>query len=234
MKSIVLDSSTIITLASTCLLNVFSDLKKMSGVQFFIPPGVEEETIGKSFHIDRFMLEGIRVYDKISDGTIKIEKSNKVRELGSELLTLVNHTFTARGKPIQLIHMGEAEVIALARLKGTPFIGIDEKTTRLLIEAPQAIQKWMRNKLHTSVTVNQSNLKALQEHVKGIKVLRSSDIVAYAYKKGLFDKMIPSGKRNSLSFKENFVKGFLWALRFSGCAIREEEIENYQKYLLSN
>lgn len=233
MKRMVLDSSVIITLASTCLLEVLTDLKKASGVQFVIPPGVESETVGKSLHIDRFMLEGIRVYDKIADGTIKVVDDNKVRELGSEILRIINNTFSAKGENIKLVHKGETELIALANHIKANFVGVDEKTTRILIETPEAIKQWMESKMHTPVSVDEENLKRFERYTKGLKVLRSSDIIAYAFKRGLFDRMIPPGRRDTVTFRENFVKGFLWALRFSGCAIRENEINEYLEYLMS-
>lgn len=222
MKAIVMDASTVITLATNCLFWVMKDLRKKTGVRFIIPDFVEEEVVKRPLHMNRFRLEGFRVHYRILDGTFEVIHDEKARDHAMSVISAINNTFSAKGKAIQLIHKGEAEVLTLAKKIGAKFVGIDEKTTRILIENPMEIKKWLERKLHTDISVNKKNLDKFTNEFKHLKVLRSCDIIAYAYKNGYFSHMLKRGLKG-----KTLIQGLLWALKFKGCAIMEKEINQY-------
>jgi hypothetical protein len=53
---------------------------------------------------------------------------------------------------------------------------------------------------------------------KGLKILRSSELVIFAYKKGYFD---------SFSDPKTVLKSALYRLKYTGCSLSFEEIDDY-------
>ncbi|MCW1296384.1 MAG: hypothetical protein OH319_01750 [Candidatus Parvarchaeota archaeon] len=231
-KIIVLDSSTIISLSVNCLLHSLSQLKERTGVNFLIPPWVEDETVKTAVNSIRFRLEGIRIINEIGRNTIQVMGNRIVRNDAINILNLANNMFYAWNSPLRIIQKGEAEVLALCKFVGGSYIGCDEKTMRLIIENPENMRRILESKLHTEVIVNRKNLARFREIANGINVLRSADIVAIAFDMGVFDDYLSSCKDYLETSRSDFVKGFLWALRYSGCSISESEINDYIKYLV--
>jgi len=217
MKGLVFDSSTLIVLTNSCNLWVLDTFKDK--VEFLIPEWVWEETVGKALHIDRFRLEGIRLDNKIREGVIKVVKDEKARSIAERIMGLVNNTFSAHGRYLRIIHKGESEMIGLALARDIKHVAIDERTTRILIEKPELEKKVLESKLHTKIRVDYQNLRELKSLVGGLKVLRSVDILVYAFKKGLFK--VDEKK------KVDLLRGILWSAKQLGCAISPREIDQY-------
>jgi hypothetical protein len=231
-KIIVLDSSTMISLSVNCLLHYLAKLKEKSNVRFLIPPWVEDETVKAAINSIRFRLEGIRIINEISNGTIEVIGNRNIRNSAIDILTRANNIFYAWNSPIKLLHKGEAEVVSLCKFVNASYIGCDEKTIRILIENSENMRRILEEKLHTSVTINKKNLLKFREMVSGINVLRSVDIIATAFDIGLFNDYLRNCSGYSETIRSDFVKGTLWALRYAGCGISEIEINNYIRYLV--
>ena len=60
MPVLVVDSSTIISCASNCIMWVFDELKK-KGFEFVVPKGVEKEVIYSGLNTLKYKYEAIRV-----------------------------------------------------------------------------------------------------------------------------------------------------------------------------
>jgi len=93
-----------------------------------------------------------------------------------------------------------------------------------LVENPKQLKKLLENKLHSTITINQDNLKKFQNLVRGIKIIRSSELMAVALEKGLLDKYLPT----EIPRKQQ-VEALMWALRLNGCALATEEIKELVK-----
>ena len=110
-------------------------------------------------------------------------------------------------------------MIALAVVANAPYLAIDERTTRVLIEKPEMQQKILEGKLHTKVKVKFQKINEFKEIVKGIKVIRSIDILLYAYKLNFFN-VDPAQKINLL-------RGLIWTAKERGCALTSSEMSSY-------
>ena len=92
---------------------------------------------------------------------------------------------------------------------------VDERTTRMLCEMPKNLRALLESKLHTSVHAEEGNFKFFS----GLKIIRSSELSYIAYKKGLI----------GISASKQLVDALLYAVKFKGCAISSQEIEQIKK-----
>lgn len=214
MKKIVCDSSSIISLSDNCLL----DLLPKFNVEFIVPKGVEKELVERPLHVNEFEFKALRLREAINEGMIKVEDVPGVHERAEEILEEANSLFQPR---VKILHEGEAECLALMELVGAKTLLVDERTTRLIVEDPVGLGKFIQNR--TSFKVRMSEEKALKLHDRfsSFSVIRSSEVVAVAYEKGLLDKY-GDGR---------LLHASLYALKFSGCAISKKEISEYLKIL---
>lgn len=221
-KYLVLDAGAVISLTMNGLLPVLGKLKEKFNVEFIITPQVRYELVDRPLKIKKYELEGVRVRDLIEKGVLTM--SNKVindSKLGREtknILRDVNSSFVAEDhrKNMKLIHEGEASCLALARLCGCEnVIVIDERTTRMLTEAPEKLRNMMEKKFHTRINVDKSKINKL----KGFRFIRSSELLFIAYKNNLFDM-----KKDKI-----LLDALLYGVKFKGTAISSREIEEMKR-----
>ena len=96
----------------------------------------------------------------------------------------------------------------------SPYIVIDERTTRMLCENPENLRKLLQKKLHTSVTANKDNYS----YFKNFKIIRSTELAYIAYKKKLFNLK-----------SSDILEAMLYGLKYNGCSISEEEVKQIAK-----
>lgn len=216
MKSILFDSSTLISLAITCSCPILEKLHADYGGEFYISKSVQEETIGRASKSKRFKYEAYRLKNLVDAGVFKMYDESKFSSQISQLADLANSTCFAYGKQVKIIHPGEVSLLVGAKSLGADAIAIDERTTRLLVEAPEQVAQLLERKLHTRIEVDSKKLAQVAKELAGIRIIRSADLALAAFKKGYFGK--PS---------KDLLDGVLWALRFAGCAISSKEIDDY-------
>lgn len=91
---------------------------------------------------------------------------------------------------------------------------IDERTIRLLSEKPRNLLEILERKLHTKVKAKQENFKFFE----GFKIIRTSELIFVAYKNGI------------IKLKSKLVlDALLYALKFHGCSISDEDIAEMKK-----
>ena len=93
-------------------------------------------------------------------------------------------------------------------------IVVDERTTRMLCENPENLRKLLQKKLHTNISANKQNY----DYFKNFRIIRSTELAYLAYKKGFFDIKDP-----------RILDAVLYGLKYHGCSISEEEIEEIKK-----
>ncbi len=216
---IVADSSSIISLAVNCLSPLLGNL----GVQFAITPRVYDEIITKPSTSKRFALESMRINRLLSRGDIVVEKPSTT--LGEQILDASNRIYRIKGRDLKIIHAAEAEALGVAGEDDAKALLIDERTTRLLIENPRELRNLLSHRNKSKVELNESNLKKLQGILPDVPVIRSSDVTAVAYEKGVLTRMHAVKDKTVLS-------AALSALKYSGCAITWDEIQEYEKAVI--
>jgi hypothetical protein len=212
MKTVILDSSTIISLSLNSLLDILRALKKNFDVRFLITPYVKKEVVDNPLEMRRFELEALMISKLIDEKVLEIMSQPVLEAETKRFYELSNSVYSAQGENIRIVHYGEASCLALSSLIPDSVIAMDERTTRMLCENPSSFRKLMAEKLHTEVQLDKSNLKFFS----GFRILRSSELAYVALEKNLIS--FPATE-------EQAVRAVLYALKHKGCAISREEIE---------
>jgi len=211
MKALIFDSSAVISLALNDLLHILEPLKKAFDGNFYLSKTIKSEIIDYSIETRRFMLEAFMINNLIEKGVFTVY-NDKVDF--DKVLNIANSAFQIHNDSINMIHRGEASCIALYKQLDAEkkAIVIDERTTRMLCEAPEKLHRLMELKLGKKISVNKDNFKFF----KDINVIRSSELALIALKKGIIN----------FSFsREKVLEGLLYALKFKGCSISNNEIQ---------
>jgi predicted nucleic acid-binding protein len=228
MKNIVFDAGSIISLTINNLLDLVKSLRDSFDGKFYIAPSVKSELIDVPFAGKKYKFEALQVMQLIEDGTLEIVDNRKISELGNELMELANKCFKVKDKYLKIVQTGEMETLALAISLNSEAFVIDEKTTRLLIENPDSLHEVLYQKTHTKVNMELHNVRKFQELTSNIKIIRSVEIVTYAYEKGLLDKFLPK-KIKLPNARKDLLDSVLWGLKLNGCAVSESEIKDVLK-----
>lgn len=216
---IVFDSGVLITFSETCFLGLFKDLKDNLG-EFIITKGVLDESVTRAKKTMRFKLSGLRIEERIFENTFEISESNKeLNDTTKKILDITNSMFLINNRPLKIIHLGEAESLALLGITKANYLAVDERTTRMLIEQPHALLKILKRKNKTNnITFNEDKYLKFKEIIGNVNAIRSVDLLAYAHKTKLLKELYMN--------KEN-LKASLYAFKFRGCSVSFEEINEY-------
>ncbi len=205
------------------LLDILEALKKNCNCYFIITSAVKREVIDRPLGIQRFELGALRIQSLLESGILKSPQALGIDETAiaedtRELMDIANHYIQINGKWVSIVSEAEISCLALSDLlskKGVDtLIAIDERTTRMLCENPESLEKMMSEKIHQRVTLIAQNLQIFQKY----RFIRSSELVYVAYKKGLVNL---KGK--------NVLEALLYATKFHGAAISFEEIDVLKK-----
>src|SRR3989344_8622174 len=222
MKALIFDSSTLITLAMNGLLDMLAEIKKGFNGKFIITEPVKYETVSHPMKIKRFELEALRINELLLSKVLEMPSSLGIKddEIDYEtkkILDIANTAFFSDKRNIHLIEEGEASCIALSKLlskKGIiNIVAVDERTTRMLYEKPLNLHKLLEKKLHRKISINKNNLSFFND----LTFIRSSEIVYVAYKRGF------------IKLHNSVLDALLYAVKFKGCSISQEEIEEIKR-----
>ncbi len=206
------DASSLVSLSSSCLLNV---LKMFPKTEFIIPKSVYKEAISAAEGIRKFKWNGLRIKELVDDNILKVSEALPEAQ---EFMNLSNNLFIHKNKGLKIIHLGEAECVGGLMRDKKGLLLVDERNTRMIIEAPEKLHEYLTNKLGKDIKINEHNLAALKDKVGWIPIIRSTELLALAYSLGF--------ARN-----EEELEAALFSLKYAGCSITFEEIEEYIRIL---
>lgn len=223
MKIVIFDSGPLINLSMNGLLPLLEKLKNSFKGKFIITSSVEAEVCERPSHIPQFEWGALSIRNLIEEKVLERPESisiasNELENKTREAVDCANHSFRADNHWITIVSEAEMSCIACAQLakkKGhEPLLVIDERTARLLCEAPQNIEKLMAQKLHRPVQME----KQCNSEFSNLACIRSSELVFVAFKKGL----VPIKNVKTL-------EALIYATKFKGAAISWEEINILKK-----
>ena len=218
----VIDSGTMITISSTCLINVFKSFVSKNNLELLVSSEVSEECVWKPIQNKRFALNAARIKHLFNSGVINVVKpTQEIRNLEGKILELANNAFRTDFGPLTIVQRGEAEALALAKINGAKALFVDERTTRSLIENPLRLKQVLEKRQHKKVKIDETRINTLQNMFSDLKIFRSVDVIAFAYEQGLFEGELDNGKLE--------LEASLYSAKFSGCAVSEREILDYLK-----
>ena len=218
-KALIFDSSSIITLSMNNLLNLLPPLKKKFKGEFYITEGVKREIVDKPLQIKRFELNAMMISNMINEGVLSLYVGD-IKEKSEMFLDKANNAYIADGEKLKIVHYGEASCIALYdELKKRGYklaLVIDERTTRMLCENPINLGKLLGSKLHTNVKLFNEEANFFRD----IEIIRSAELCFAAYKLGIIK--LPGKPIEDID-------ALLYAAKFKGCSISQEEIEQAKR-----
>lgn len=218
MKTIVCDSSSLISLAEACSLGTLGFLKEKFKADFVIPPAVEHEIIDAPREISRFSYSAARLKHLINVKILHVASTPSLDADAQKIMDSANSLFRSE-MPLRIIQRGEAECLALlAPLKASALL-IDEKTTRLLMEDPKKLLSLMKSE-HEKARADEKSMLDFQKKFP-YTVLRSTELVSFAAQNGFFQDLAPD--------ENDIFHTSIYALRYAGCSISQSEIDDYQK-----
>ena len=223
-RAIIFDSGALISLSMAGLIPELKKLKEKFQGNFLITERVKFELVDKPIKIKRFELEALRIKELLDKKILELPASfgidNKIVEnKAQEIEEMSNNFFESSREKVRIMQRGEASCLALSKIlsekKIDNVIAVDERTTRMLIEKPGNLRELLQKKLHTRIKQIKENF----DYFKNFKVIRSTELIYVAWKKGLVE--IKNGKL--------VLDALLFALKFKGCSISGEEIEEIKK-----
>ncbi|VVB79190.1 Uncharacterised protein [uncultured archaeon] len=222
-RVIIFDSSTLISFAMNGLFEELKTLRKSFSGKFIITKEVKQEIVDNPIRIKRFELEALKIDEMIQQKILELPNSigvedKKITDKTLELMKIANNTFISQGVGIKLIDMGETSCVALSQILNEQgvqnVLAVDERTTRMLSENPETLKNIMQKRLHTKINIKNENLRFF----RNLKFIRSTELIYVAYKKGII----------SIKSKDT-LDALLYALKFKGCSISDEEIEEIKR-----
>lgn len=224
-RSLVIDAGPIIAIAANHILWVFKYLRKSMKGPFYLPIGVKLELVDKPLGTRRFKLEAIQLQSLVEKGVFRLVDDEGMVERAMELEKLANNILFYDRKNIRIVQLGEMQVLATALMKKADAVAVDERVTRTLIEQPDDLKRLMEHRMHRKLEINKSNLSRFKKIVKGLRVVRSIELITVAFERGLLDKFvvdIPNARRELL-------ESLLWGMKTEGCSVTEKEINEIVK-----
>lgn len=222
MKSLVFDTSSIISLATNNLLWVISELKKRYNGNFYLCNSVKRELVDNPLQSKKYKFEALTIMELIKKNDLEIYNGDLRTK--NKLLDIANHIFKAKGQNMKIVHDADMESLALAiAIKADAYV-VDERTTRLLIENPKRLGELFNKKLHTNVSYDNKLLKDFQKEIGDIDILRSADLMTVVYEKGLLNKYVFNE-----NLRKSVLEGVLWGVKLRGCSISIDEINDIMK-----
>ncbi len=222
-KALIFDSGILINLSLNGLLYILPEIKKIFKGKLLITHSVKYEVIDRPINVQRFELEALRIKDLLDSGVLELPEAIKVDRKTIEketfsLLDKANHFIWANNRWIQIVSDAEISCLALydecLRRGIEPLVAIDERTTRLLVEDPVALEKLLSIKLHAKAKLVEKEYKIFSKY----KLIRSPELIYFAHKKNLLHLKGPK-----------VLEAAIYASKFHGSAISWEEINELKK-----
>ena len=213
---IVFDASTLISLVSVSFINSLKILAEKLNFEFYISNVVYNECVGRPLKIKKYELSAVRLDYAIKQGWIKLFEKNLNKET-KRIQKIANRIFIMNDKPLELVHSGEAESLALLNILPAKIFAIDERTTRMIIENPEDLAGRLSRKYQSEIKINKKALREFNSLVGPINIIRSAEFIALFFEHDLLN--IPKNKKS--------LEAALYAVKYSGCAISSKEIDGF-------
>jgi hypothetical protein len=215
-KFLVFDAGPLISLGMNGILPILKKLKNEFPGEFIITPAVKQEVIDKPLKIKKFEFNALEIKDLLDKGVLRLSsdfiKNDALEKETRKLGDILNSCLKVGNRRIELFHKGEISCLAFANLCDCEnAIVTDERTVKMVIEAPEVLKDMMEEKLHMKLRFEKKELDKL----KKFRFIRSAELLFIAYEKDLFD----------IKKDKSLLDAVLYAVKFNGTAISSHEIE---------
>lgn len=218
-SNIICDSSSLISLVDTGMISLLYMLKERLNGQFLITDGIRDEIVSRPIQSKKYSFGAVVIQKAINDGVLVVLETEFLKKTAQEIMNMTNNTFVLNGKPLNLIHAGEAEILSLMVETNSRTLLIDEKTTRLFIENPEKLYQHLLTQYRGELKMNRTKLVDFKSMFKDTRILRSVELLGIGYMYGFFKQYGP--------LEKEALKAATYAVKFAGCGVSFEEIEEF-------
>lgn len=216
-RDLIFDSSALISIGNSGIIDIFEEFKKRNpNINLYITESVHNETIDIKDKVKKYSWVAIQYEYLIKKGIFKLIPNSQLKN--QNINNICNDIFSTKHGKLEILQKGELDSVSFAKDKNAVLV-IDEIITRWLIENPLKLHELMESRYKEKVIINKQNLNNANSILKNLPVIRSVDFIAFAIKKGYFEKY--------LKYNLDFKKSLLYSLKYSGCATTYEEIDSY-------
>jgi hypothetical protein len=194
-------------------------LKEKLDGNFLITDGIRDEIISRPIQSKKYGFGAVTLQKAINDGVLVVLETEFLKKTAQEIMDITNNTFLLNGRPLNLVHLGEAEVLALMSETNSNSVLIDEKTTRLFVENPEKLYNHLLQQYQGELKMDRTKLAQLKSMFADTKILRSVEMLGIAYMHGFFKQYGP--------LENEALKAAMYAVKFVGCGVSFEEIEEF-------
>jgi hypothetical protein len=214
----------LISLSETCLIDCLRFLKKETRVNFLVTPAVKHEIVSRPIQIPEYAFSAVRLKKLLEDGIADVVSVPDLAQKTKRVLSVANKVYSVAGTPLEVLHEGEAESLAVFQGIDASALLVDEKTTRLMVENPLKLRERISGEYRHGVQFNEGPLREWREIAKDLTILRSSELLAVAGECGFFDDY---GGSADEALNAAFI-----ALRNAGCSLTSDELREYREMKL--
>ncbi len=225
MTALIIDAGPLISLTTNSLLWVVEELQRKTNARFFVVSSVKRELVDHPLATKKFKFEALQVERMIERNALSVIEEPEFKSKALQLLDLANNIFWAHKSPIRIVQIGEMESLAAAVGLGTNKVVMDERITRSLLETPDQLEELMSRRLHTKIHVDTGRLDEFRTFTRHIETIRSAELLAVAFEKGILDSFIVKVPRP----EKELLESVLWGVKLNGCSISEDEIKEIVK-----
>lgn len=217
--TLTIDSGSLISLSTSCLFDIIRELSNL-GIRFVVSDSVIEESVSYPLKVKRFELNALRISRGLSDGWLhRARLDEESLALKNQILENANRSYYSKHGPLRILQEGEAEIMALARTLNANGIVTDERTMRALIEDAKGLRELLQRRRGEKIKMDLERVEFFRKKFKDIIIVRSAELVALSYEKGILQKILGNAP--------NLLESALYSLKYAGCALSSEEIERF-------
>jgi hypothetical protein len=221
MSKVVCDSSALISLSGTCNLGLLEFFTKR-GHSFVIPPAVQDEIVTRPVSVPRFAFSALRLGRLVKHGMLSVVTNAELDLRTKAVMDASNRLFMVDGRYLEILHLGEAQCMALLSLEPGAYSGflVDEKTARLVLESPEKLADALRSEFEGQVKVNQeARAKIAELFPTHSGIFRSAEMAILGGESGYY--------KNFEGLAAAAMHASVHAMRNAGCSIAETEMAEY-------
>ena len=217
-KRLICDASSLISMSMTCMLPIVVELSEIA--DFIITKTVYDEIITNPQRSKNHRMGPLKFKALFDQGILQIAQADS--EEVDHILNISNSIYYSKHKQLKIIQRGEAEALALANDGDT--LLMDERTLRFMIENPNDLLGLLEHRMRRPISMDKKRRAEFDKYCKGVSIIRSSELLAVAYEKGILQKYFSGEKRELL-------EACLWALKSKGCSLSVKDVKEYLRML---
>jgi hypothetical protein len=184
-----------------------------------MPESVAYETITKPLKIRRYELNALFIQELLKEDILRVVDLNaEHKTLSKNLHEFANKCLYVGKRSLSVIHRAECDCLALVDQIGAQALAMDERTLRMLVEAPKKLAQLLQYRIGKPVKLEPQNYRKFKGLLPKLCIVRSVELAAFGFE----EELCGYSTNHKIA-----LEAVLFALKFHGCGVSMREIEQY-------